>query len=110
MKLGRLILRIVVGGYFIGPDRQGRGFFGGPDRPTVDLLTAIERYGGNRRITDAQRTAFRADLRYWHTAIVVLSPDTPHHDALRYALGQLTGQPARQVPGALLWDVRALSA
>jgi hypothetical protein len=100
----------MVGGYFIGPDRQGRGFFGGPDRPTVGLLTAIERYGGNRRIADTQRTAFRADLRYWHTAIVVLSPDTPHHDALRYALGQLTGQPARQVPGALLWDVRALSA
>ena len=48
-------------------------------------------------------------LRYWHTAIVVLSPDAPYHDQLVYALNQLTGQPARQVQGVLLWDVRAQS-
>ena len=99
----------MVRGYFLGPDEQGKGAYGAPIRPTVELLTAIAHYGGNRKITDAQRAAFRADLRDWHTAIVVLSPDAPHHDELRYALNQLTGQPARQVPGALLWDVRALS-
>ena len=99
----------MVGGYFLGPDKQGKGAYGAPIRPTVELLTAIKHYGGNRQITDAQRAAFRADLRYWHTAIVVLSQDAPHHDELRYALNQLTGQPARQVPGALLWDVRTLS-
>ena len=63
------------------------------------------RYGGTRQITAAQRAAFRAGLRYWHTAIVVLSPYAPHYDDLRYALNQLTGQPARQVQGVLLWDV-----
>jgi hypothetical protein len=66
-------------------------------------------YGRNRSSTSAQRAAFRADLRYWHTAIVVLGPDAPHHDQLRYALNQLTGHPARQVAGVLLWDARALS-
>ena len=43
--------------------------------------------------------AFRADLRYWHTAIVVLSPYAPHYDDLRNALNQLTGEPVRQVQG-----------
>jgi hypothetical protein len=88
---------------------RAMGHYGAPSRPTVDLLTDIEHYGGNRQITAAQRAAFRADLRYWHTAIVVVSADAPHHDELRYALKQLTGQPARQVPGAVLWDVGALS-
>jgi hypothetical protein len=100
----------MVGGYFLGPQENGSGNYDAPPRPTVALLGAIASYGGDRQITDAQRTAFPADLRYWHTAIVVLSPDAPHYDQLRYALNQLTGQPARRVPGALLWDVRSLWA
>jgi len=99
----------MVGGYFLGPDEQGKGDYGAPGRPTTDLLRAVSHDDNNPLITGAQRAAFRADLRYWHTAIVVLSPDVPHHGQLRYALDQLTGQPPRKVPGALLWDVRALS-
>jgi hypothetical protein len=99
----------MVGGYFLVPGAHGSGVYGAPGRPTTVLLTDIVRYGGTRQITAAQRAAFRADLRYWHTAIVVLSPYAPHYDDLRYALNQLTGQPARQVQGVLLWDVRAQS-
>ena len=66
-------------------------------------------YGASTRITAAQRAAFRADVRYWRTAIVVLGPHAPHHDQLRYVLDQLTGRQARQVPGALLWEVQAIS-
>jgi hypothetical protein len=99
----------MVGGYFLGPGEHGRGTYGAPARPTAELLTNTANHGGNRHITDAQRTAFRADLRYWHTAIVVLTADAPHYDELRYVLNQLTGQSARRVPGALIWDVRALS-
>jgi len=99
----------MVGGYFLGPFGHGRGNFGPPLRPTAELLINIVDYGASTRITGAQRAAFRADLRYWHTAIVVLGPDAPHHAQLRYVLNQLTGQPARQVPGVLLWDVRVLS-
>jgi hypothetical protein len=95
----------MVGGYFLVPDEHGRGAYGALRRPTTALLTDIVRYGGTRQITAAQRAAFRADLRYWHTAIVVLSPYAPHYDELRSALNQLTGQPARQVQGVLLWDV-----
>jgi hypothetical protein len=59
----------------------------------------------NRQITAAQRAAFRADLRYWHTAIVVLSPYAPHYDHLRSALNQLADEPGRPVQGVLVWDV-----
>ena len=100
----------MVGGYFLGPGKHGRGVFDAPARPTTALLTDIVYYGGNRSITSAQRAAFRADLRYWHTAIVVLGPYTPHHDQLQQALDQLTGQSAQQIQGALLWDVQALSS
>ena len=100
----------MVGGYFLGPQENGQGNYGPPDRPTFELLMNIVYYGASTRITSAQRAAFRADLRYWRTAIVVLGPDAPHHAQLRYVLNQLTGQPARQVPGVLLWDVRAVAS
>jgi hypothetical protein len=98
----------MVGGYFLGPSAHGQGYYGPPFRPTQELLVNIVQYGASTRITAAQRAAFRADIRYWDAAIVVLSPRAPHYDQLRRVLDQLTGQPARQVPGALVWDVRAL--
>jgi hypothetical protein len=99
----------MVGGYFLGPFPGGTANYGPPLRPTAELLINIVEYGWSTRITAAQRATFRADLRYWHTAIVVLSPQAPHYDQLRTVLDRLTGKPARQVPGALLWDVRTLS-
>jgi hypothetical protein len=99
----------MVGGYFLGPFPGGSGNYGPPLRPSAELLINIVQYGASTRITAAQRAAFRADLRYWHAAIVVLSPAAPHYDQLRNVLDRLTGHRARQVPGALLWDVRTLS-
>jgi hypothetical protein len=99
----------MVGGYFLGPFPGSSGNYGPPLRPTAELLINIVQYGASIRITAAQRAAFRADVRYWHTAIVVLSPAAPHYDRLRNVLDRLTGHRARQVPGALLWDVRTLS-
>jgi len=93
----------MVGGYFLGPFQHDRGNYGPPLRPTAELLINIVDYGTSSRVTAAQRAAFRADLRFWHAAIVVLSPAAPHYDQLRYVLDQLTGRRARQVPGALLW-------
>lgn len=99
----------MVGGYFLGPFPGGPGNYGPPLRPTAQLLFNVGVYDTRSRITAAQRAAFRADVRYWHAAIVVLSPQAPHYDQLRMALNQLTGRLPRQVPGALLWDVRTLS-
>jgi hypothetical protein len=99
----------MVGGYFLGPFPGGSGNYGPPLRPTAELLINIVQYGASTRITAAQRAAFRADVRYWHAAIVVLSPAAPHYDQLRNVLDQLTGLLPRQVPGALLWDFRTPS-
>ena len=99
----------MVGGYFLGPQVNGQGNYGPPFRPTFELLYNIVVYGASSHITKTQQAAFRADLRYWRTAIVILGPDARHHARLKYVLDQLTGQPARPVPGVLLWDVRALS-
>jgi hypothetical protein len=99
----------MVGGYFLGPFPGSSGNYGPPLRPSAQLLINIVQYGASTRISAAQRAAFRADLRYWHAAIVVLSPAAPHYDQLRNVLDQLTGHRARQVPGALLWDVRTPS-
>jgi hypothetical protein len=99
----------MVGGYFLGPFPDASGNYGPPLRPTAELLINIVQYGASTRITAAQRAAFRADVRYWHAAIVVLSPAAPHYDQLRNVLDQLTGHRARRVPGALLWNVRTLS-
>jgi hypothetical protein len=99
----------MVGGYFLGPFANGQGNYGPPLRPTAELLIDVADYGASTRVTAAQRAAFRADLRYWHAAIVVLSPAAPHYDQLRSLLDRLTGRAARQVPGVLLWDVRTLS-
>ena len=99
----------MVGGYFLGPFPGSSGNYGPPLRPTSELLINIVQYGASTRITAAQRAAFRADVRYWHAAIVVLSPAAPDYGRLRNVLDQLTGHRPRQVPGALLWDVRALS-
>jgi hypothetical protein len=99
----------MVGGYFLGPFEGGAGNYGPPLRPTAELLINIVDYGASTRITAAQRATFRADLRYWDAAIVVLSPQAPHYDQLRTVLDRLTGEAARQVPGAVLWDVRTLS-
>jgi hypothetical protein len=99
----------MVGGYFLGPFPGSSGNYGPPLRPTAELLINIVQYGASTRITAAERAAFRADVRYWHAAIVVLTPAAPHYKQLRNVLDQVTGHRARQVQGALLWDVRSLS-
>jgi hypothetical protein len=99
----------MVGGYFLGPHQNGRADFGPPLRATDDLVRSIVYYYPDQQITSADRAAFRADMAYWDAAVVVLTPDAERHDQLRRAFDQLTGHPARQVGGVLLWDVRPLS-
>ena len=53
----------------------------------------------------ADRLGWMSAFSTAEAAIVVLGPYAPHYDELRNALNQLTGEPARQVQGVLLWDV-----
>ena len=95
----------MVGGYFLGPDETGKGRYGAPDRPTSSLLDRVGYYGGVPEIGPAERDRARADVRYWHVAIVVLAVDAPHHDDLQATLDQLFG-PGQPVDDVRLWDVR----
>jgi hypothetical protein len=95
----------MVGGYFLGPDADGKGRYGAQERPTAGLLTSVAYDGGVPGIGPAERAQARADLRFWHTAIIVLAADAPHHDDLAATLDQLVG-PGRQVDDVLLWDLR----
>jgi hypothetical protein len=57
-------------------------------------------------VTPALRETARADLRYWHAAIMVLAP-TQHNEArLRAWVTQLLGFAPQWRDGVWLWDVR----
>ena len=95
----------MVGGYFLGPDGDGKGRYGPQERPTAALLGGIAYNGAVPVIGPAQQAQARADVQYWHAAIVVLAADAPHHDDLKATLDQLY-EPGQQVDDVWLWDVR----
>jgi hypothetical protein len=100
-------------GYFMGPANPPAdltGSWNAPARPTDVLLRRAAAYGRMPVVSDAERRAAVADLRYWRAGAVVLVPGTPNHDLLNSLLTQLLGGPPQQVGGVLLWDVRDLPA
>jgi hypothetical protein len=96
-----------VGGYFLGPDANGRGGYGTVPRPTAALLAGVAYNGGVPTVGPDERAAAVADVRYWRAAVVVLAPDAPHGDDLHNTLDLLFGQ-GRAVSDVWLWDVRPL--
>lgn len=101
----------IVGGYFLGPDPKtpdGIGMYDAPPRPTSTLWGTLAKTGKRPEITPADRTAAVADLRYWHAAIVVLTPRQPYEQALSDVTSDLLGMQPRLVDGLWVWDVRPL--
>lgn len=94
----------MVGGYFLGPDGQGKGGYGPQQRLTASLLADIGYNGGTPAIGDQQRAQAQADVRFWGAGLVVLAGDAPHPDDLRAALDQLFG-PGQRVDDVWLWRV-----
>ncbi|MEV2242037.1 hypothetical protein [Micromonospora sp. NPDC049891] len=96
------------GGFFIGPrspdDPAAR--WGAPDRPTSLLLRRVADTGEVPPISEADRRQAVADLRHWRAAVVVQG-GLHHGDPVRRTVEALLG-PAREVDGALIWDVRHL--
>ncbi|GAB3846842.1 glycosyl transferase [Micromonospora andamanensis] len=96
------------GGFFIGPrspdDPAAR--WGAPDRPTSLLLRRVADTGEVPQISEADRRQAVADLRHWRAAVVVQG-GLHHGDPVRRTVEALLG-PAREVDGALIWDVRPL--
>ncbi|WP_370375513.1 DUF2079 domain-containing protein [Micromonospora sp. HM5-17] len=103
----------IPAGFFLGPGGPGgRGRIGPVPRPTDSLLAEVARTGEVPAITDADRAAARADLRYWGVEVVVLDPQMHgakyrlHPDAVLEATTRLLGPPER-VSDVWLWRVPA---
>ena len=108
----------VPNGYFLGPDGvpkdpahpdQQRGQYGPQWRQTAEVLGSVG--SGTWEMTDNVdhwRALARCDLRFWHTAIIVLDPRSVTSDVagdLKSTVDQLVG-PGTQVDDVWLWDVR----
>lgn len=101
----------IPSGFFLGPGGpDGRGRIGPVPRATDALLMEVAQTGERPTITDADRAAARADLRYWRVEVVVLADRVHgakfpiHVDALREVATELLGPPER-VADVWLWRV-----
>jgi len=94
----------VPGGYFLGPDAEGRGLFGtSPIRPSMTLFLDVGRTGNVPPVTDQQRRALRADLAYWRASAMVMPLDAPHAEQVRDLVDELTGTAGQQVDDVVVW-------
>jgi hypothetical protein len=98
----------MVRGYFIGPNREGRGDWGIEHRHLSRLMEEV--YTGSTLSAgmDQVKVWTREDLRYWRAAIMVL--DATEHNApqLRQFITEATGTTPSLVDGVWLWDVRPI--
>jgi hypothetical protein len=99
----------IPAGFFLGPGGpDGKGRIGPVPRPSADLLFEVARTGVVPPITEADRAAARADLRYWGAEAVVLADRVhgakfpAHPEALLRATTELLGPPQR-VEDVWLW-------
>jgi hypothetical protein len=102
-------------GYFIGPDEHGHGWYGPPSRMTTFWVNHVAKHGvidgrTDNLIapTDQMKVQMKADLVYWHTAVVVLGQHV-HEQQLKELWDQVLG-PGQRVHDAWIWDVRWLTA
>jgi hypothetical protein len=119
-------------GYFLGPTgpNDHQALFGAPARPTATKLYAVSVLPGEptpyvggdsplggvlytapnyaaAQVTDADRHAAVADLKFWRAAVVVLAPEG-NEELLWRTTSQLIGFPPKFVGGVWVWDVRGL--
>jgi hypothetical protein len=120
-------------GYFLGPSgpHDSQALFGAPPRPTSTKLFAVSvlpgepspyvggdsplgtvTYGApshvTAQVTEADRRAALADLRYWRAAVLVLASGAANEELLWRTTSDLVGFPPKFVGGVWLWDVRTL--
>ncbi|MFI6164163.1 hypothetical protein [Micromonospora haikouensis] len=93
----------IPGGYFIGPNPDGEGVFGAPNRPTSTLIYSTMDAGVVPPLTEENRRQAVEDLRYWKASVVVLGAH-PREAVLRELMTALLGPPQR-VDDVWLWQV-----
>ncbi|WP_346776042.1 hypothetical protein [Micromonospora sp. HNM0581] len=94
----------IPAGYFIGPNLDGQGVFGAPNRPTSTLIYRTMDAGEVPPLTEENRRQAVEDLRFWRASVVVLGAH-PREPVLRELLTALLDEPQR-VDDVWLWDVR----
>jgi hypothetical protein len=93
----------LAGGYFLGPDSNGRARFGAQPRPTTVLMREVYKTGRVPIVTDAMRRQFQQDAAYWNAAVFVLPDDqTTSALPLRWLMNALAGEP-REVSDVTVW-------
>jgi hypothetical protein len=94
-------------GYFLGPGetRQSPPLYGAVPTWTSIVLDEVSTTGQVWPKQPGDDALFRADLRLWHAAVLVLSPTQAHAASLRQTVEQFLG-PAQEVDDVWLWDVR----
>ncbi|MEV6930237.1 hypothetical protein AB0M46_37945 [Dactylosporangium sp. NPDC051485] len=95
-------------GYFLGPEGGVKGHHatvGPAPRPTDDLFTYVMYQQKVPPIGEQEKAQARADLRYWHTSLVIV-PAVPAWIPARDTMTTLFG-PAKGVGGVWMWDVRS---
>ena len=102
-------------GYFIGPDENGRGWYGPVSRPTTFWVNHVAKYGkidgrddGLIAPTDEMKVGMKQDLVFWRVGVIVVGPH-PHQRELKMLWDQVLG-PGDYSHGAWIWDVRWLTA
>ncbi|SCE77550.1 hypothetical protein GA0070558_10647 [Micromonospora haikouensis] len=93
----------IPGGYFIGPNPDGEGVFGAPNRPTSTLIYSTMDTGVVPPLTEENRRQAAEDLRYWKASVVVLGAH-PREAVLRELMTALLGPPQR-IDDVWLWQV-----
>ncbi len=90
------------GGYFVGPDAEGKPRFG----PPLDLINGVmNRVGSGREppeLTRDLRRRIMADLRKWDVRTVIVGP-AKHRDILVPFLSNLLGRKPQEVGGVSVW-------
>jgi hypothetical protein len=98
----------IVRGYFIGPNKDGRGTFGAEHRHLSIWMELVYK-GKPLGSTMAEvKVLTREDLRYWHAAILVLDETEHNGPQLRQFITEATGTTPSLVDGVWLWDVRPI--
>ena len=106
----------VAGGYFLGPapltagQTTPIGQYGPQWRTTMLMLGSIGD-GSWALPPDASgyQQAIAPDLKYWRTAIIVLTTGEQYFDQEKAAITRLTGIQGKQVDDVWIWDVRSIS-
>jgi hypothetical protein len=90
------------GGYFIGPQPDGRPRFDAPPTPTARTLSRILHGSPPPKLTGPRRRALALDFVRWRVSSVILGP-MPNQATMVSFLTDLLGREPEQVAGVYLW-------